>query len=537
MSAIAMPHDTQSSAWQEQPPGFDPYTYTSGRWLKQDRLQRQARQIKFDYPALCRRAIQACPGASKIVRQEKKEGSFNRAFLLHMDNGPCVVARIPFTVAGPQRLITNSEVATIAYIRAHTTIPVPKILDWNDDPTNSTGTEYIIMEHVPGVQLQQKWGSMNSLQQMLCVKSAVTALKQMANLQFPAYGSLYFMDVSISPSLKLDLFNGFCIGPHCGALYWCVEPGESRFYNRRKPNQGPWTDLSSYCSGLIDTGFSRGPTRVPAAESLPSKSVQDHLDLLAVSERIVQDIIKHPVIQNVAAPMLMHPDFHKRNIFVSAEDPTRISAIIDWQSTSVEPVFMYVNETPDMIEDPATDKPLLEDETDASLEPTQNQTGSECVREISICEQTFEVALKGWIPKLHDARALDETLLRPIRYCHTSWRDGSAALRQELIELSQRWHELGFPGPCPYQPTSEELELHAKEWESFESLQSLKLFLIRSMNANTDGWVPSEAWEAAKDANQSVYEEWIKTAAQSEDPDMNEERARRLWPFDVNIDE
>jgi hypothetical protein len=106
-------------------------------------------------------------------------------------------------------------------VRAHTTIPVPKVLDWNDDPSNPIGTEYIIMEHVSGVQLHQKWGTMNTLQQMLCVKSAATMLKEMAKLQFPAYGSLYFTDAPISPSLKLDLSNGFCIGPHCGSLYWC----------------------------------------------------------------------------------------------------------------------------------------------------------------------------------------------------------------------------------------------------------------------------------------------------------------------------
>jgi hypothetical protein len=116
---------------------------------------------------------------------------------------------------------------------------VPKVLEWNDNPSNHIGTEYIIMEHVPGVQLHQKWGSMNTLQQMLCVKSAATMLKEMASLQFPAYGSLYFNDVALSPSLKRDVAEGYCIGPHCGTLYWSVEPGESRFYDRRRPNQGP----------------------------------------------------------------------------------------------------------------------------------------------------------------------------------------------------------------------------------------------------------------------------------------------------------
>ena len=96
-----------------------------------------------------------------------------------------------------------------------------------------------------------------------------------------------------------------------------------------------------------------------------------------------------------------------------------------------------------MVADRTIDTPLFEDEPDASPDQTESPHDSKREKEISICERTFEVALEGWVPKLHDARALDETLLRPIRYCHTTWRDGVAAFRQELIELSQHWNELG----------------------------------------------------------------------------------------------
>jgi hypothetical protein len=95
------------------------------------------------------------------------------------------------------------------------------------------------MEHVSGVQLHEKWNVMNAVQQMLCVKSVATLVKEMAKLQFPAYGSLYFSDAPINSSLKLDLSNGFCIGPHCATQYWFSEPGESRIYDRSKPNRGP----------------------------------------------------------------------------------------------------------------------------------------------------------------------------------------------------------------------------------------------------------------------------------------------------------
>jgi len=61
------------------------------------------------------KAVDACSGATKVIRYEKKDGGFNRAFILYLDNGVLVVARIPFRIAGPRRLVTNSEVATMAY--------------------------------------------------------------------------------------------------------------------------------------------------------------------------------------------------------------------------------------------------------------------------------------------------------------------------------------------------------------------------------------------------------------------------------------
>jgi len=95
--------------------GVDPFAYTSGRWLHRDEAQRKARYLTFDFNLLCRKVLDACPGARQILRYDKKEGSFNRVFIFHMDNESQLVARLPFRVAGPKRLTTNSEVATMSY--------------------------------------------------------------------------------------------------------------------------------------------------------------------------------------------------------------------------------------------------------------------------------------------------------------------------------------------------------------------------------------------------------------------------------------
>lgn len=99
--------------------GFDPHEYTNGRWLRADTAQRDARRVKFDFPALCQKAISSTPGATGILDCSKEEGNFNSAFIMRLDNGTKVVARVPFSAAGPPRLVTNSEVATMAYRRLY----------------------------------------------------------------------------------------------------------------------------------------------------------------------------------------------------------------------------------------------------------------------------------------------------------------------------------------------------------------------------------------------------------------------------------
>ncbi|CBX94798.1 predicted protein [Plenodomus lingam JN3] len=105
------------TVYQSRP---DPYRYTSGRWLRRDVLERESRLMQFDFDALRRKVLTLyCPGASSITSYDKKEGGFNRVFIFHTDNAKRIVARLPFALAGPSSLTTNSEVATIKYRRLH----------------------------------------------------------------------------------------------------------------------------------------------------------------------------------------------------------------------------------------------------------------------------------------------------------------------------------------------------------------------------------------------------------------------------------
>lgn len=69
-------------------------------------------------------------------------------------------------------------------------------------------------------------------------------------------------------------------------------------------------ELQTYYSGLIDAGVSRIPKTDATPSELPYHgSVKEHLRLLDISEKIVGELIKAPIIQQVASPTTASPGY------------------------------------------------------------------------------------------------------------------------------------------------------------------------------------------------------------------------------------
>ena len=255
--------------------------------------------------------------------------------------------------------------------------------------------------------------------------------------------------------------------------------------------------------------------------------------MLQSAQDILQDLILQPQIQNSATPTLLHADLHARNIYVSNEDPTLITCLIDWQSNSVEPAFIYANEVPDFATVNAF--PLAEGLLDQEVhrqEPPSTEQDIKHQKVASYCSQAYDICTKSFIPKLRIARFVDQILIRPFQYCNTSWRDSTTAVRQEFIDLAEGWKEMGLPDECPYHPTHEELQLHKKEYKAFEHVQEFKSMLIKVLGTDSDGWVPTDRWDEVSHAHKAVFDLALETAREGIDESMSEEDVRELWPFD-----
>jgi hypothetical protein len=283
-------------------------------------------------------------------------------------------------------------------------------------------------------------------------------------------------------------------------------------------------DLAAYCDGLIDTALSRVPVVDPVPRNRPRYhgSVEAHLQLLESGRTVIKHLAEDLRIRGAAVPTLYHPDLHKRNVFVSNDDPTVITGIIDWQSSSIEPAFWYADEVPDFAS--AVAHPSLENQVELNSER---------------CAKAFDVCTRFLVPKLSGPRLMDEALFRPFRYCYRTWRDGAVAFRHELIETSRHWKELGLAGSCPLStPTPEELAIHRKEYRMFEATHDLRNNLSSLLSTASDGWVPPEDWEAAASAHREMFHGMLQAVLSNEDPDddepiKDERDLREIWPFDI----
>jgi len=175
-------------------------------------------------------------GVTKIYMQNAS-GSYNKTFRLTLDNSLTVIVRLPCPVAGPSHLVTASEVATLEFAREVLKLPVPRVIAWSKEKRshsiNPVGTDYIIMEEVSGIKLDERWKKFDSADDVAPVMTGISDVEaRFESLRFSRIGSLYFKE-DVSANLhKVPLFSGaidetsrrlsekYCIGPLINDQWW-----------------------------------------------------------------------------------------------------------------------------------------------------------------------------------------------------------------------------------------------------------------------------------------------------------------------------
>ncbi|CAD0040865.1 unnamed protein product, partial [Aureobasidium pullulans] len=372
VSAIALQgvryfSQTLSSNHAATAPSFDIdhefFNFTRGRFLCDEKLELKRRHRTFNVYELMRIAAQAV-GATHCNHIEKlPDGTCHRILLLSMDNGKQVVAKIPNPNAGRPHFTTASEVATMKFplalcletdhekMREVIGTPLPEVYAWSSRAHETlVGAEFIIMEKVEGITLEEASLPLDSPEMSQVVKSIAEHVHAWSCLTFEQYGCLYFardLERHCLPALRYTDSSGvqisdkrFVVGPFYHYDYL------DKTRDTKRQNNGPWSSLGEFHTAIVERGLARLEHTAPLSPAtgiygpgLYQPSYETKIRALNAYLGIYHFMI--PPDLSFSAPHISHCDLGNRHIFVDPNDSAKIVGIIGWQTTAILPFHFH----------------------------------------------------------------------------------------------------------------------------------------------------------------------------------------------------
>ncbi|EED12498.1 conserved hypothetical protein [Talaromyces stipitatus ATCC 10500] len=381
-----------------------------------------------------------------------------------------VVAKIPCPNAGVPSLTTASDVATLEFLRTHTS--------------------------TQRVTLADSWDTMSTLERYKVTDRVVEMEKELYTVQFPAYGSLYRDSVPhdchyhpLPPNL--DPTGLFYIGPSCSRTVW-----HRNSKDISEPDVGPCLIFASFGYFQLLTHMKRplsGSLFYPAQDQQPnhfsqSQSAEEYKYLLEKVIQVLLILSQDSHVLEGTSPVIGHTNLHLGNIYVSREDPTLIEGIIDWQSTQVAPLLIQAR-FPGFLRPPktyesGTEVPSLSTSFDELGPSEKAKITSE--NELASRSKYYEMSCLAYNKRVYNAMELDRRLWGPFTCCQLffKWQLGSTT------KLSgshfQDWNVFDLPENC----TQEELQGYDEQVVQYQDRLYLWDIAKTQLCTADSGWVP-----------------------------------------------
>ncbi|KAI1947402.1 hypothetical protein LOZ57_003128 [Ophidiomyces ophidiicola] len=524
----------------------DLFTYTSGRYLYNEKLRLIERHVEFNVRALKSIAARSVGRESVTGITKLAEGGFNRVFLLTMNDGFEAIVKIPYLHTVPKMFTTESEVATLDFLHSNG-IPVPKVYSWSSKTDNEVGTEYIIMEKASGKPLTDCWFNLSAKERVNLVTSFVNIEKRLFSFRFGAHGSLHYKK-NLPQHLQANLYapgsqadgdaaSRFCIGPIADYTFWRGRRADFDIH------RGPWVDHREY---LHDVGRRElewtkkfgNPLRndFPHCILLPSKAHPDtYIDLLEKYLLLAPYLLPQDPNSPLNQPTLRHPDLNPGNIFVS--DTCEVSCLIDWQYTAILPLLL-VSGNPPMFDNPDDEPPKNFDKP--SLPPDYENLRAD---ERSQADELHRRRMLFWLYMIFNGKdnkphldALRHPLAMPrqhlVERAGHQWTGNTVTLKGAVLRVVMNWDLiLGRKAGTVKCPVSfdekEQEEFFETEDKWFKANILVEYWRSLLDNVSQDGWVRNESYDKVAATNQKLKKEWYAEAEDDDDRLCVEQH----WPF------
>ncbi|KAI0264478.1 hypothetical protein BC834DRAFT_956818 [Gloeopeniophorella convolvens] len=275
----------------------------------------------------------------------------SRTFSVAMQDGDHIIARV--ADSHMPTCILESEIATMKFVRERTSIPVPQVLAYNLDQSHPLGA-HMLLEKANGVRLDTIFDTLPPASQEALVTQLAHFMLELSHITFPAIGSIALAPATDSASVPLPSTSTNSTAPTTPA------PTPT-------PALGPLTHPCFYVDGRHALTLDRGPfptarayflacaereraaTRALLTQGAPAGAEYQALlaDTQALVERAVAlliELVRRCAGLDAADAELARCalDLHElgpKSVLVAPDDPTRIVAVVDWQSAAVRPLW------------------------------------------------------------------------------------------------------------------------------------------------------------------------------------------------------
>ncbi|KAL9622572.1 MAG: hypothetical protein Q9160_003069 [Pyrenula sp. 1 TL-2023] len=531
----------------------DFFNFTRGRFVSREEAQMAMRRIEFDMNALCSVAAKAV-GAHRCINVNKcPDGLYNKFFVLTMNDGREVIAKVPNPNAGIRAWTTASEAATMVFARETLNTPAPKIYAWNCSANeNPVGAEYIIMEKMSGVPLARVRQRMELTDKLKIIFQIHKLQQSWLSYPFEQIGSLYFrefMPKTSRGSIKADVQGPMSVSERyvvrriledhviiplsiVTGSNWRILLGKLplEYYNAAADRES----LAVQRSSRFPTQLTMicGPRLYQPTSWIKEAAITDFKKVLGMLL---------PTDAAISTPYLWHNDLHAENIFVDEIEPTIVTGIIDWQSARIAPLFEHTL-IPGILD---YDGPEIENLEQPELPPNYAELSQE--EQAEQVKMQFNRALvvayrrlvKGKSSEIHSA--VEHQSTSEYTMLHISRRIfsiGEAHLRALLVDLKEDWATLPAVRAFKGQPPAYPLEYSSAEVEEIELDAEAADIGIQIMNDLRD--FLADKWPDQAAVRHEDYGE-TRSLLRNEKQmlirklELNEQEKRefeRLWPFD-----
>ncbi|OJJ67770.1 hypothetical protein ASPBRDRAFT_199991 [Aspergillus brasiliensis CBS 101740] len=508
------------------------FEYTSGRWIYNENIRLAERHGEFGVDALKSAAAKSLGRCDTDVKSLTKlaEGGFNRVLQINMFDDTQVLSRLPYPSTKPKHLAVASEVATLGLLRNHG-LPVPRVYAYSTDAKNPVGSEYIIMEKLPGRPLGDRWFELSDRERLKVLLQLVQLEAKLLAINLPASGSLYYTTDLPSDSTRIVIpGSDICIGPNVALKWWFAERSSLRI------DRGPYKDAIDVLRSpaLKELAFLRtyGRPRYPFERAYRESTdyrlsdPSEHIDWLESYLKIAPYLLPS---KEFLRPVLRHPDLQPNNILVS--DDLDIVGLIDWQHASVLPLFLAAG-IPNFFQnydDPESlhfRPPPSPDSNDMDEEEKANALHEFQRRHTHFFYMAFTQRFNE--PHFRAMNQTTNTLTRRI-FTHAGdpWEGNNIPLQADLVIITKAWHNFSTR-PCPVSISNDKsksiMELQSMHEEIDEQLKLIRNYI----GISVDGWTPLEDYEAACARARQIKVDVFASL----DTDYEREMTERHWPFD-----